>query len=307
MVATLTPAKISPRFALLRRRLNPFMISGGGLFLGVLALVLLLPLFITLNPNDERRDPDRPERSSLAWNGRARARSLARLVYGGQNSLYVGASVMVVTAIIGAAIGLMAGIYPRIDGLLMRVMDVLMAFPALLLALAILAAFGNTAFNVVLALSLVYVPRTAKIVRGEALVLREQTFIQSAQAIGASPARIVFMHMLPGIIPALVVQETFLFAYAILGKARPELCRSWVAAAGSELGQHSRGSPFELSAGAVARPLSRPVARLDGALPRSRWRWVGTGNRPEAELAMTAFTQIENLAQQTDVGYAEEE
>ena len=144
---------------------------------------------------------------------------LARTVYGGYNSLYIGAAVMVVTAVIGTMIGLFAGTIRWLDGLLMRSMDILMAFPALLLALAILAALGNTAFNVVLALSLVYIPRTARIVRGEALVLREQVYVEAADALGASKFRILFLHILPGIIPALVVQETFLFAYAILGEA----------------------------------------------------------------------------------------
>jgi peptide/nickel transport system permease protein len=144
---------------------------------------------------------------------------LARIVYGGHNSLLIGASVMALTALAGTIIGLSAGTIPWLDGPFMRVMDVLMAFPALLLALAILAAFGNTAFNVVLALSLVYIPRTARIVRGEALVLSKMPYVEAAEALGASRLRILFLHILPGAIPALVVQETFLFAYAILGEA----------------------------------------------------------------------------------------
>jgi peptide/nickel transport system permease protein len=144
---------------------------------------------------------------------------LARIIYGGYNSLFIGACVMLATTLAGTVIGLIAGTTPRLDGLLMRIMDVLMGFPALLLALAILAALGNTAFNVVLALSLVYTPRTARIVRGEALVLSQLPYVEAARSIGASRWRILFVHVLPGIVPALVVQETFLFAYAILGEA----------------------------------------------------------------------------------------
>jgi peptide/nickel transport system permease protein len=102
---------------------------------------------------------------------------------------------------------------------IMRLLDVLMAFPALLLALAILAALGNSAINVVIALSLVYVPRTARIVRGEALVARELPYVEAARAAGASGVRILVRHVLPAVLPALMVQETFLFAYAILGEA----------------------------------------------------------------------------------------
>jgi len=144
---------------------------------------------------------------------------LARLVYGGHSSLTIGALVTLATALAGTAIGLVAASRPIADTLTMRLMDVLMAFPALLLALAVLAALGNSAGNVVVALSLVYVPRTARIVRAEALVTRELPYVEGARAAGAGGTRILLRHILPSVLPALMVQETFLFAYAILGEA----------------------------------------------------------------------------------------
>lgn len=204
-----------------RRHLNVLLLGGGSLFIVVLATLILLPSFLPLNPNvldyaEILTGPSGAHRLGTDALGRD---LLARVVYGGHNSLLIGASVMVVTAVAGTVIGLSAGTTPWLDGPLMRIMDILMAFPALLLALAILAAFGNTAFNVVLALSLVYIPRTARIVRGEALVIGKMPYVEAAEALGASRLRISLLHILPGAIPALVVQETFLFAYAILGEA----------------------------------------------------------------------------------------
>jgi peptide/nickel transport system permease protein len=143
----------------------------------------------------------------------------ARLLAGGRNSLLIGLFTMLVTGFAGTVLGLVSGSSRRFDRYLMRFLDVMMAFPALLLALAILATLGNTAVNVVIALSLVYIPRTARIVRGEALVLRDVAYVEAAQALGASSLRIVFRHILPGLLAPLMVQQTFLFAYAILGEA----------------------------------------------------------------------------------------
>ncbi|CAH1672176.1 MULTISPECIES: ABC transporter permease [unclassified Chelatococcus] len=202
-------------------RLNLPLLTGGVLFAVIILLLLGLPIVVPLDPEALDYAMILTGPSAAHWLGTdALGRDLlARIVFGGHNSLAIGALVMLVTAVVGTVIGLIAGTIRRLDGLLMRSMDVLMAFPALLLALAILAAFGNTALNVVLALSLVYIPRTARIVRGEALVLRKQTYVEAAEAIGVSRPRVLLVHILPGILPALMVQETFLFAYAILGEA----------------------------------------------------------------------------------------
>ena len=197
------------------------LIFGASLFLLTIATFLILPLILPLDPLSlDYAAILQPPSTAYPLGTDALGRDLlARVVYGGYSSLLIGFQVMVVTAVVGTLIGIVAGTAPKLDGLLMRSMDVLMAFPVLLLALAILAALGNTAINVVFALSLVYIPRTARIVRGEALVIRAQPFVEAAHSIGASRMRILFVHILPGILPALMVQETFLFAYAILGEA----------------------------------------------------------------------------------------
>lgn len=202
-------------------RANLLLISGFALLVAIAALLASGPFVLKHGPSTldygailAPPGPNHP----LGTDALGRD-LLARIIYGGYNSLFIGACVMLVTMIAGGMIGLLAGTNPRLDVVLMRFMDVMMAFPVLLLALAILAALGNTAFNVVLALSLVYTPRTARIVRAEALVIRRLTYVEAAESIGASPVRVLFVHVLPGILPALMVQETFLFAYAILGEA----------------------------------------------------------------------------------------
>ncbi|HEX3348675.1 MAG TPA: ABC transporter permease [Acetobacteraceae bacterium] len=206
---------------LVRTQFGGQLWAGAIVFAAVLAAILLLPLILRLDPDDL------DYASILTGPGTdhtlgtdALGRDLfARLLYGGRNSLAVGALVAALTASAGTAIGLIAASGDVADAATMRLMDVLMAFPALLLALAVLAALGNSLGNVVIALSLVYVPRTARIVRGEALATREMAYVEGARAAGASGARILVRHILPGVLPALMVQQTFLFAYAILGEA----------------------------------------------------------------------------------------
>ncbi len=144
---------------------------------------------------------------------------LSRVLHGGRISLAVGATTMIVTGALGALVGLVCGTIPAVDMVVMRLMDVLMSFPSLLLALAIMASLGSSTSNVVVALSLAYLPRTARVVRSVVLGLRQEVYVEAARALGFSTPRVLVRHMLPGAIPALIVQQTFIFAYAVLGEA----------------------------------------------------------------------------------------
>ncbi len=143
----------------------------------------------------------------------------SRVLLGARLSLKVGVYVVVFTSLFGTLIGLIAGYYPRLDTVVMRVMDSLMAFPAILLAIAIMAALGPSEFNVVIALGIVYIPRTSRVVRGSVLALKERDFIEAARGAGARDGRILFLHILPNCLSPLIVQATFIFAYAILAEA----------------------------------------------------------------------------------------
>ncbi|KKM10839.1 peptide ABC transporter permease [Clostridiales bacterium PH28_bin88] len=144
---------------------------------------------------------------------------LSRVIFGTRISLAVGGSVVVVTTALGIILGLLAGYYRKLDNILMRVLDGLMAFPAIILQIAIMAALGARLSNVIMALSIVYAPRMARVVRSAVLVQREQQYVEAARAIGASDLRINLLHILPNCIAPVIVQATMIFAYSILAEA----------------------------------------------------------------------------------------
>jgi peptide/nickel transport system permease protein len=133
--------------------------------------------------------------------------------------MIIGASVVALNAVFGTLIGAAAGYFRRFDNALMRVNDALMAFPAILLAIAVTAVLGPSTLNVILALSVVYIPRTARIVRSSVIVLREMEYVQAAVAAGAGHWRILRRHILPNAMAPMIVQLSFLFAYAVLSEA----------------------------------------------------------------------------------------
>jgi peptide/nickel transport system permease protein len=144
---------------------------------------------------------------------------LSRLVHGAQVSLRIGLMVVLVAGAFGTFFGAVAGYFRRLDNPVMRVMDAFMAFPAILLAIAIAAALGPSELNVVIALAAVYTPRTARIVRASVLVVREAEYVLAARTAGAGHARILLGHILPNSMAPLTVQLTFIFAYAVLAEA----------------------------------------------------------------------------------------
>jgi peptide/nickel transport system permease protein len=144
---------------------------------------------------------------------------LSRVLYGARISVIVGGLVVVLSVAAGLGVGLAAGYYRRLDGVLMRVMDGLMAFPAIILAIALMASLGPSLRNVVLALGIVYTPRIARIVRGSVLVVRELPYVEAAHALGASDIGIIGRHVLPNCLSPVIVQSTFIFALAVLGEA----------------------------------------------------------------------------------------
>ena len=144
---------------------------------------------------------------------------LSRVIYGGQLSLLIGFWVVMLNAVFGILLGALAGYFSKLDGPLMRFADALMAFPSVLLAIGIAAALGPSATTVVIALSVVYIPRTARILRASILVVRELDYVQAARASGATNWHIMLRHVLPNSMAPLIVQLSFVFAYAVLSEA----------------------------------------------------------------------------------------
>ena len=145
---------------------------------------------------------------------------LARLLQGARISLLVGIAVVSVSSTVGMFFGSLAGYFGgAVDDVISRVIDVLMAFPGILLAIALVAVLGPSLVNVVLALSIIGWVGYARLVRGQALRAREFEFVQAARASGASAGRIVIRHVLPTAIPAVIVQATLGMAGAIIAEA----------------------------------------------------------------------------------------
>lgn len=143
----------------------------------------------------------------------------ARIAFGGRYSLSIAAMTAIGAIGLGTLFGLMAGFFRWLDAPIMRVVDAMMSFPDILLAIALVAILGPSMFNVVLALALVYTPRVARVVRASTLVVRELLFIEAARALGVSTARILWRHILPNLVSPILVQTSFIFAYAILAEA----------------------------------------------------------------------------------------
>jgi peptide/nickel transport system permease protein len=142
-----------------------------------------------------------------------------RAVYGGRLSLFVGFSVVILSSVLGIVLGLVAGFFRSADKVVARVIDAMMAFPDIQLAISLVAALGPSLVNVILALGIVYTPRLARIVRASTLVIRELPFVEAARALGVSTWRIVTAHVLRNLWSPILVQGTFIFAYAILAEA----------------------------------------------------------------------------------------
>ncbi|MBI3292039.1 MAG: ABC transporter permease [Elusimicrobia bacterium] len=145
---------------------------------------------------------------------------LSRVLHGSRVSLQVGVTSVSIAGLVGVLMGLAAGFYGGVlDLAVMRVMDVLFAFPIILLALALVAVLGTDLRNLILAITIVYVPTFARIARGSTLVVVAESYIDAARSVGASDGRIIMKHVLPNVGAPIIVQFTINLAYAILVEA----------------------------------------------------------------------------------------
>ena len=133
--------------------------------------------------------------------------------------MLVGFAVGGITTVGGLFIGLIAGYYRKVDNVVMRFMDGLMAFPTLILALALIAVLGASVQNVIIVITVVSVPRMVRVVRSSVLSLREQQFVEAARALGVPAWRILALHIAPNTLAPVMVQGTFVFALAVITEA----------------------------------------------------------------------------------------
>ena len=194
----------------------------GTLFLTLLILgALAAPLVSRYDPlkQDLARMLAGPSSAHLLGTDDLGRDVLTRLLYGARLSLGAACLAVAIATLAGVPVGLVAGyLGGRIDDALMRIIDALQAFPALILAMAIAAALGPGLFNVMVAVGVVYTPRFARLVRGQVLALREEPFVESARAAGATHARVLARHVLPNVVAPIVVQVSIGVAFALLAE-----------------------------------------------------------------------------------------
>ena len=210
------------RFLLLRRLAGHRSFQIGLVLVLALALAAIFAPFITsLDPSSMKvRFRFKPPSAAFPFGTDNFGRDIfTRVLYGARVSLWIGLVVAALSGFLGAVIGVLAAQFRRLDGLLMRMMDALMSFPAILLALGVTAALGPRMESVIIALTVAYVPAGVRIVRASALVVREMDYVEAARIAGASNIRIMIRHILPNSMSPLLVHVTFVFAYALLAEA----------------------------------------------------------------------------------------
>jgi ABC-type dipeptide/oligopeptide/nickel transport system permease subunit len=145
---------------------------------------------------------------------------LYRVMLGARTSLMIAAAAVVMSLVLGLPLGMISGFYRgRIDNVLMRLVDTLLSFPVLLLALTISAMLGPSVPNAIIAIGVAFTPFLARIVRGEALRVTQMPYVEAARAAGANDFQLIWRHVLPNVMPPIIVQATISLAFAILAEA----------------------------------------------------------------------------------------
>lgn len=221
IVSTAPPAR-NPTILFIRRLLKRKTVAAGLIVLLVFVLLAVFaPMIAPYSPSKlsivNRLKPP----GELYWFGTDEfGRDVfSRTIYAGRLSLLVGAAVVALSALIGITLGLLAGFFQKLDTPIARLIDAMMAFPDILLAIALVAALGPSLTTVIIALAVVYSPRLARIVRASTLVIRELPYVEAAKALGISTFHIMTRHVLRNLVSPILVQCTFLFASAMLAEA----------------------------------------------------------------------------------------
>ncbi|MCH9012586.1 MAG: ABC transporter permease [Proteobacteria bacterium] len=201
-------------------RRNPTVVIGTSILALMAAVAVFAPWLATdplfINPIDRLKPPSKEFWFGTDHLGRD---VYARTVFGTRISLTVGLAVATFSTAIGMAIGLVAGYIRIVDAIVMRIMDGLMAIPGILFAIALMALFGSSVQNVIIAITVPEVPRVVRLVRAVVLTIREQPFVEAAVASGTRLPRILVRHILPNIFAPLMVQATYVCASAVIVEA----------------------------------------------------------------------------------------
>ena len=201
-------------------RRHPTIVAGAALLLLIALAAVFAPLIagdpLVFEPINRLRGP-----SETFWLGTdSLGRDVyARMVYGARISLLVGLSVALIAVLSGSLVGLLAGYFERVDAVVMRLMDGIMAIPAILLAIALVALLGASVKVVIIAIAIPEIPRVTRLVRAVVLTVRGLPFVEAARSNGTRVAKLLRRHILPSTVAPLIVQATYICASAILTEA----------------------------------------------------------------------------------------
>lgn len=206
-------------------RRNPLFVAGLTVLFGLLAAALFAP-WITPYPQDAGyginfADKLQPPGLQHLFGADALGRDIfTRVVFGARMSLQIGLTVISLSLAIGVPLGLIAGFFGgRTDEIIMRITDMFLAFPPLLLPLAIAAALGPSIINAMIAISASWFPWYVRLIRAQVLTVREELFVESARSIGVGPLQIMARHILPNVMGPVIIQASMDMGYAILAAA----------------------------------------------------------------------------------------
>ena len=234
-IESTVPATASRPTASARALRHPGVVAGGFVILAVVLIGLLAPWLGTIDPtaiNPAARNRVPGMEISMRTDTGERVRMVARfgtdslgrdiysrVVYGARVSLLIGIAVAVISIVAGLFVGLLAGFFRWLDAVLMRIMDGLMAIPAILLAIAMVSLFRAGVGAVIAAIAVPEIPRVVRLVRSIVLGVREEPYVEAAVTLGTPTAKLLWRHVLPNTIAPLIVQGTFTCASAILVEA----------------------------------------------------------------------------------------
>jgi peptide/nickel transport system permease protein len=200
---------------------HPYITTSIIILIILISLSLFAPLLTDYNPvrNNARNRLQPPSKEHLLGTDQYGRDIFTRILYGLRTSIEVGISVVILTVIFGGIVGIVAGYYPQIDKIIMRVLDAMMAFPGIIIAISLAAIWGAGKLNIILALSFAYFPKMARIIRSAVISIKDLDYVDSARAAGANDLRIIFKYILKNSASPIMVQATFNFALAILDEA----------------------------------------------------------------------------------------
>ncbi len=202
-----------------RLKRNRAAMLGGAVVLLFVAIAILAPLIAPYNPDEgelaQRLKP--PNREHLLGTDALGRDLLSRVIYGARISLQIQIVSVSIALVIGTLLGMVGGYYGgKFDHLIMRLMDILLAFPGIFLAISIIAVLGPGLLNLMLAAGIYSIPQFARIVRGSILTLKEKEFVEAARAVGESDGNILFRYLLPNSMAPIIIQTTLRMATVLL-------------------------------------------------------------------------------------------